>query len=109
MENKSGVAGKILIGHLIISLPSLIFLCGLSLIAVYLTGNSTIFYIALLVGLIGGWVWFSFMTPRWRAWAIKQGADPVQLQKWAVVTGLTWAKGPARDNAGVQKKDEDNS
>ena len=39
------------------------------------------------------WLWWSIVTPRWRSWALRSGADPVALQRWGLWTGLVWPKG----------------
>jgi hypothetical protein len=49
--------------------------------------------IALVVTVVGGWRWWSFFIPRWRMWAIEQGADPKELQRLALANSLVWPDG----------------
>jgi hypothetical protein len=51
------------------------------------------FPIAIGVGAIVAWPWWSLTVPKWRRWALKRGADAEQLQKVAVRTGLVWPRG----------------
>ena len=48
---------------------------------------------SLIAGAIPSWLWWSFMIPRWRKWAIERGAPADRLHKWAVATLLEWPKG----------------
>jgi hypothetical protein len=51
---------------------------------------------AIIAGLIGialAWLWWSYRVPRWRAWALQQGADPDELQNQAERSGLVWPRG----------------
>jgi hypothetical protein len=39
------------------------------------------------------WLWWSYFVPRWRRWALRSGADPVELQYLAECASLVWPKG----------------
>lgn len=51
------------------------------------------FPVAILVGAIVAWPWWSLTVPRWRRWAVRRGADAEELQKIGARTGLVWPKG----------------
>jgi len=103
MENETpseqlGVGLVVLAGHLIVTLPVLIFMCGFSFIGLFFflyisLGNFVWFTGFLLLGFIIGWAWWSLLIPRWRSWAHSKGVPPDELHKWAVRTGLVWPKG----------------
>lgn len=104
-EPSLGVGTAILIGQVIVNLPALILIN----IVIYLgfllaiLAQSTFpelaryFWWIVLASLFCAfgiaWLWWALMVPRWRKWAIKKGTPPDKLQKWAVLTGLAWAKG----------------
>lgn len=94
LTSKSSVSvGKaLLIGHSIITLPLFIIMFGLFFGGRALFGfrYSLLF---LIVGFTLAWLWWSFVTPRWRQWALRGSAPADKLQKWATITGLTWPKG----------------
>jgi len=69
--------------------------------------NRDAIFIFLLVGFVLAWLWWSFMTPRWRLWALRQGVNPEQLQKWAFLTGLVWPKGWIFEKTEFKVKDEE--
>jgi hypothetical protein len=39
------------------------------------------------------WIWWSYATPRWRAWALRRGVDPDELQRIAEAEKLVWPEG----------------
>jgi hypothetical protein len=85
-------AGKaVLFGHLFITIPVLVIM--LSFFFFGRAFASTLSYLLLLVGFILGWLWWSFTVPRWRRWALRNGAPADRLHKLAVATGLVWPKG----------------
>ena len=49
--------------------------------------------IALFLGAILAWPWWSVSVPRWRRWALARGVDGKKLQKAAVSMGLVWPRG----------------
>jgi hypothetical protein len=46
--------------------------------------------VALLLGIIAGWMWWSVMAPRWRLWAYRRVTDLEMLQEIAVADRLVW-------------------
>jgi len=100
------VAKAILIGHAVVNLPVVFIiltslglgaLAGLVLMAISeLFSDSGFFLLVLIstaVGILLGWLWWSYSVPRWRQWALLNGANADQLHRWAVLTGLEWPKG----------------
>jgi len=105
-ENKTiSVATAILIGQLVVNLPVMIIILGISsfgiAITIFLGTTFQVLFGFITAGVIGsiiigvfiGWLWWSFSVPRWRRWAYQNGAPKDKLQKWAVITGLVWPKG----------------
>jgi len=86
-----GVWKAIMIGWLVVNTPALIIM--LSILIIGLAIDPRIWWLSLIVGVILGWTWWSYTIPRWRLWAHRKGAQPDKLQRVAVATGLTWAKG----------------
>lgn len=80
-----------------INLPVMLIMLGtisLMLISGLLISSVIIMGISLPVGLILGWLWWSYSVPRWRKWALAQpGVEPDALQTAAEVSGLVWPKG----------------
>jgi len=75
-------------GHLLITLPVL------TIIGILALGlRSQVGRWGLVVGAAVAWVWWSVSVPRWRRWALRNGADPALLQDLAQRTGLVWRKG----------------
>ena len=99
------VGKAVLIGHLIVNLPVLVIIAGvttigagIALVAGYAFPSIVRYFwwivlASTLAGSAVAWLWWSFMVPRWRKWALQQGTPPDQLQKWAAITGLVWPKG----------------
>jgi len=100
------VAVAILVGQLIVNLPVMLIILGvygvgivllLVLVDKFPSLQGWLFLVGILVliilGPLVGWVWWSFSVPRWRRWALQNGAPEDKLQKWAVATGLVWPKG----------------
>ena len=105
-RTKLGVGSAILRGHLVVSLPSLLVfaatyglgeLIGFAIKDMGLATQSNPLLIVrvpfLLGAFISSWVWWSIFVPRWRRWALRNGAPAEQLHRWAVRTGLEWPKG----------------
>lgn len=69
----------------------------------YMGGIGVSIYLTSIVGLwallsvpgwfVLGWLWWSYAVPRWRAWALANGAPPERLQARAVEAKLLWPKG----------------
>jgi hypothetical protein len=86
------VAKQILVGQLVVMLPVLtIILAGCFLgYALFAKDGSRV---GLVAGSALAWLYWSLTIPRWRAWALRSGANPEALQKWGVATGLVWPRG----------------
>jgi hypothetical protein len=117
-SQKISVGKAILIGQLVINLPVLMIFLGVSgtgifLILLFFTSLHSlqgwpIFFALIPPILMSGalaWLWWSFFVPRWRRWAIQNGAPADKLQKWAVVTGLVWRKGSLFEKTEFRLKD----
>lgn len=97
----------IAIGHLLATLPILLGF-GIPLFA--LVWSTHPFYLKLFLGLllfVLAWAWWSLVVPRWRMWALRQGADPHDLQWWGVATGLVYPKGWIFERTEFRPKDYD--
>jgi hypothetical protein len=100
-----GVGKAILIGQLVVNLPVLIIILaglGIGLFIIWILSTMPpsfpdLFFLLgifpMAIGIIAGWLWWSFAVPRWRRWALKSGAPEDELQTWGVLTGLVWPKG----------------
>jgi len=85
-------AGKaVLVGHLLVNVPVLVIMLGFILVGRIFA--STLSFIFLIIGFVLAWLWWSFAVPRWRRWALRNGAPADRLHKLAVATGLVWSKG----------------
>ena len=52
--------------------------------------------LALALGVLAipaAWLWWSYFVPEWRRWALRNGADPVELQYLAECASLVWKRG----------------
>lgn len=104
-EQPLSVGKAILIGHLMVNLPVMVIILCAAGIGALLAGLAgliepalarwfwAIVSIAVIAGSGCAWLWWSFAVPRWRKWALQNGAPADRLQKWAVATGLVWPKG----------------
>ena len=106
LRKNIGVGKAILIGQLVVNIPVFIIILIISGIGIFMAlvlvamipslPDWAYFLGIMLPVIIGasvGWLWWSFSVPRWRRWALQNGAPEDQLQKWAVLTGLVWPKG----------------
>jgi hypothetical protein len=87
------IFAAIAFGHLVTTVPILL---GFGIPLFLLLWSRNPFYFKLLCGLllfVVAWLWWSFIVPRWRMWALRRGADPHDLQWWGVATGLVYPKG----------------
>ena len=112
-----GIGTAILLGHLIVTVPALLFILagvGICLAVMFLLatlpppfpGLSYILgIISAGMGMLAGWLWWSYVVPRWRRWAHKNGAPADKLQKWAAITGLVWPKGSIFEKTEFKLKD----
>ena len=99
------VITAILVGQLVVNLPIPIIIFGVSSlgidIAIFLGNALPVLsgfvlvgiIVSVILGVVFGWLWWSFSVPRWRRWAHRNGAPEDQLQRLAVITGLVWPKG----------------
>ena len=84
----------LIIGHLVVNGPVLaIILAGAYVGRVLASGAGRGTALGGMVGAIVAWPWWSLAVPRWRAWALAHGANPDELQRFGVMTGLLWRKG----------------
>jgi hypothetical protein len=112
-----GVGTAILLGHLIVNVPALLFILvgvGIGLGVMFLLAtlppplpglSYVLGIISAGMGILAGWLWWSFVVPRWRRWAHKNGTSADKLQKWAVLTGLVWSKGSIFEKTEFKLKD----
>jgi len=98
-----GVA--VLIGHIFVNLPVLLIMGGFTMVGLFLFPNLLLLFF--LVGFVFAWLWWSFMVPLWRRWALQQNVPEAKLQKWATYTGLTWPKGSIFEKTEFKLNDED--
>jgi hypothetical protein len=108
----------ILVGQLVVNLPVMLISLGVSGVGILLMlvlgkiipslpGWSLPVGImaSIIIGASVGWLWWSFSVPRWRRWALQNGASEDQLLKWAVTTGLVWPKGSIFEKTEFRVKD----
>ena len=76
------------VGHLVVTLPVLAIIAVISLLGWHRFGWG-----ALVAGSVLAWPWWSVSVPRWRRWALAQGADPDAIQRLGELTGLVWPRG----------------
>ncbi len=112
------VGTAILVGQLVVNLPVLMIIIGISAVGILFTAfidmiistlPSRFFLfgagVSIIVGSLIAWVWWSFSVPRWRQWALKNGAPEDELQKWGVITGLVWPKSVIFEKTEFKVKD----
>ncbi len=90
----------ILVGQMIVNLPAV----AIMLVALFLGSLVAPWELALIIGSLLAWVWWSYIVPRWRDWAHRRGANSDQLQKFAFRTGLTWPKGSLFERTEFRRK-----
>ena len=86
-----GICKAIAAGWLVVNLPAIAIM--LASLVIGATIEPTLWWLFFSVGFILAWTWWSHSVPRWRRWALRRGANPDRLQRWAVITGLVWRKG----------------
>jgi len=107
--SRMGVAQAVLVGHVLVTIPTLVFVLGLTFLGYLLFGfNRVNLLVLLLIGAVLAWTWWSLLIPKWRNWAHRKGVPPDELQKWAVRTGLVWPKGWIFEKTEIRFKGEDN-
>ena len=60
--------------------------------------------IVTLSGILLAWLWWSYFIPQWRSWAIARGADPEELQRLGVQSGLVPQKGSFFERTEIRRK-----
>ena len=91
----------LLVGQMIVNLPAV----AIRLVALFLGSLLAPWgELALIIGSLLAWVWWSYTVPRWRDWAQRRGANSDQLQKFAFRTGLTWPKGSLFERTEFRRK-----
>jgi membrane protein YdbS with pleckstrin-like domain len=55
-------------------------------------------------GILLAWLWWSYFIPQWRSWAIERGADPEELQRLGVQSGLVPQKGSFFERTEIRRK-----
>ena len=108
-EKSLSIGLAVLVGQLIVNVPVFLIIIGMAFFAIMFIATKYYWlsFILLPVGICLGWLWWSFMVPRWRRWAYEHGADPDKLQVWAVATGLVWPKGSLLEKTEIKLKDEE--
>lgn len=101
------VFSAILIGHLVITLPILLVFGIPFLLIVIFFRWYPLGCIALPISFVVGWLWWAYLVPRWRMWALKRGADAHDLQWWAVATMLVYPKGWIFEKTELRPKNYD--
>lgn len=76
-------------GQLSVNLPVTVILTAFGL-SMFLDFN---FRIALLIGVVLGWLYWSYSVKRWIQWATKNGVDIDKLVKIGKRGLLVWSKG----------------
>jgi len=113
-----GVGLAIVAGHLIVNLPVLAIIAGvlwlgvqivLAILIVAPSFPNVAFFLILIGSFVSGvavaWLWWSYFVPRWRRWAIQNGAPAEHLHRWAVLTGLEFRKGNPLERTEFRSKD----
>jgi hypothetical protein len=81
-------------GNLLVNWPvRAIMLLGF--VGAYLLFDTSSLFAGLvaITGFSSAWLWWSYFIPLWRAWALRRGADPNELQRLALEAQLVWPKG----------------
>ena len=80
-------------GRKLINAPASFIIAGGFLLGLLAFGDSALIMIPGVAGFVGAWLWWSYWIPRWRAWALRRGVDPEQLQAAAEQAKLVWRRG----------------
>jgi len=102
-SRRLGIGKAIGAGWLLVNLPAVAIILASLVIGIDIEPN--LWWLFLSIGFILGWTWWSHSVPRWRRWALRRGANPDRLQKWAVITGLVWRKGSRFEKTEAQLDD----
>ena len=87
-----GIARAIIAGTIVVNGPVAVCIFGSMLLGNLLWGPVGAVG-GLVLGAAVGWIWWAFMVPRWRAWAVPRVTNPAKLHLWAVGFGIEWPKG----------------
>lgn len=84
-------------GFLMVTLPVFLLLLGPAALVFFTVrgGSNGIAWVcvALVVGFVLAWLWWSVSLPRWRLWALERVDDVAKLYQTAQAAGLTWPRG----------------
>ena len=80
-------------GRKLINAPVSFIIAGGFLLGLLVFGNSALILVPGIVSFVGAWLWWSYWIPRWRAWALRRGVDPGQLQAAGERAKLVWPRG----------------
>ena len=81
-------------GVLLVNGPVWLIMAGGFSLAYFLGPILPALSFALAIGAIPcAWLWWSFYIPQWRRWALRAGADPVELQYRGETASLVWPRG----------------
>src|SRR5262245_4439002 len=87
-----GIASAIIGGAIVVNGPVMMSILGTSWL-----GNSRWGPVGAIIGVVAGaavgWIWWAFMVPRWRAWALARVTDASRLHRWAIGFGIEWPQG----------------
>ncbi|HTO53054.1 MAG TPA: hypothetical protein VMR50_06665 [Myxococcota bacterium] len=94
------VGRAIAVGMLFVNGPVFLLLIGPAAAVLYLQSqgvlpkpDNTTPFIAMGVGFVLAWLWWSISVPKWRLWAYQRVDDVSELKRSAVQSGLTWPDG----------------
>ena len=80
-------------------MPTWLIMMGFMWFPILLLGIDQAFYtprgllivgIAMSLGIVAAWAWWSVMAPRWRLWAYQRVTDLFLLEELAVAEKLVW-------------------
>jgi hypothetical protein len=81
-------------GVLLISWPVRLIMFGSFALAYCLSDLVPLLSILLgFAAIPSAWLWWSLFVPQWRRWALRSGAEPVELQQRAEYASLVWPQG----------------
>jgi hypothetical protein len=103
---RMSAARAVVIGHLVVNGPISLLLLAAAALGWVLLGIVGL-PVFMLPAFALAWLWWSFLVPRWRRWALRGGADPHELQTLGQLTGLVWPKGFFLEKTEFRLKDAD--
>jgi len=77
-----------------ITIPSMVAMFGIIILS-YLLGNNGVIPkgfvpLGFLLGIILGWIVWSYQVPKWKIWAYKRVEDINELKRQAVESKIIW-------------------